>query len=89
MGFKLSIAGINKLIETGYVDEAFSELFKRIKWNQWSDGFISWYLVEQVGKENICKFYDFYGSTAPFFDNRYCSERRFKALRSAYETYCK
>jgi hypothetical protein len=90
MGFKLSIAGINKLIEKGYVDEAFSEIMSnRIRWDQWSNGFIAVYLVNQLGKENIRKIYDAINLGYSLFDKRFLSKRRLKALEDAYQTYCK
>lgn len=78
----LSIAGINKLIEKGYVDKAFSEIMgNRIKWNKWSPKFIAYYLINQLGSDNISALY----KSISFMDQRCLSKRRLEVLEGAYK----
>jgi hypothetical protein len=95
--FKLSIAAIRELISKGYLGEAFSEIMNnRIKWTEWNQDFIAKYLADQLGRENICKLCEAINSKRgsniidhAFFDKRFLSKRRLKALEKAYELYCR
>ena len=95
--FKLSIAAIRELISKGYFGEAFSEIMNnRIKWDEWNPNFRAKYLVDQLGRENICKLYEAINSRKggnvigrAFFDRRSISKRRLEVLEYAYKLYCR
>jgi len=95
--FKLSITQIRELIKKGYLSRAFSEIMNnRIKWDEWNPNFRAKYLVDQLGRENICKLYEVINSRkgsnvigCGFFDRRSISKRRLEVLEYAYKLYCR
>ena len=68
MAFKLSIRKIKELIDDGYYAHAFLELMRnRIKWKEWTENYIPYYLVEYLGEDKVIALWEALNTTKSYW----------------------